>query len=382
MLSSRAGLPLLTLIIGLALAPAASAQATRTWVSGVGDDVNPCSRTAPCKTLAGAISKTAEYGEINAIDPAGFGTVTITKSIIIDLSPYEGGVLNTSGVNGINIAAQPDDIVTLRGLDIVGAPTPPAACVTSNGIRIVSAGKVRIEDSRITQQQRAIWAQPTSAVDVLVNRVDIANNCAGGVVAEPAATGSARVTIANSSISNSATALSAGPSSEAWIGGTTVFGNALGLETVGDGKITDWGDNRFSGNAADGAPTTQLGAPPAGPQGATGPAGATGPTGANGATGPVALQVLLASQRLKAKAGRSVKVRFVTTAASSATLVVTRRGKAVARVTKKLAAGANAITWNGKIGARKARAGSYGLILSARDSGGQRTTAESKLRLR
>ena len=37
----------------------AHAQATRTWVSGVGNDADPCSRTAPCKTFAGAISKTA-----------------------------------------------------------------------------------------------------------------------------------------------------------------------------------------------------------------------------------------------------------------------------------------------------------------------------------
>ena len=58
----------------------ASAQAIRTWVSGVGDDVNPCSRTAPCKTFAGAISKTAAGGEINCLDSAGYGAVTITKS--------------------------------------------------------------------------------------------------------------------------------------------------------------------------------------------------------------------------------------------------------------------------------------------------------------
>ena len=46
------------LLLTLCVATMAQAQATRTWVSGVGDDVNPCSRTAPCKTFAGAISKT------------------------------------------------------------------------------------------------------------------------------------------------------------------------------------------------------------------------------------------------------------------------------------------------------------------------------------
>src|SRR5467141_2396265 len=83
----------------LFLASPASAQATRTWVSGVGDDANPCSRTAPCKTFAGAISKTAAAGEINVLDPGGYGAVTITKSISIDCSEVFGSVL-VSGTNG------------------------------------------------------------------------------------------------------------------------------------------------------------------------------------------------------------------------------------------------------------------------------------------
>src|ERR671937_459447 len=82
-----------------AFASLAQAQATRTWVSGVGDDVNPCSRTAPCKTFAGAISKTAIAGEIDALDPGGFGAVTITKSITIDGSGTFASVL-ASGTNG------------------------------------------------------------------------------------------------------------------------------------------------------------------------------------------------------------------------------------------------------------------------------------------
>ena len=58
-----------TLALFAVTAPA-HAQATRTWVSGVGDDLNPCSRTAPCKTFAGAISKTFINGEIDCLDPA------------------------------------------------------------------------------------------------------------------------------------------------------------------------------------------------------------------------------------------------------------------------------------------------------------------------
>jgi len=80
----------------------AQAQATRTWVSGVGDDVNPCSRTAPCKTFAGAVSKTTAGGEIDCLDPGGFGAVTITKSLTIDCGETQGSIL-ASGTNGVNI---------------------------------------------------------------------------------------------------------------------------------------------------------------------------------------------------------------------------------------------------------------------------------------
>jgi hypothetical protein len=115
---------LILMVCTLACASLAQAQSTRTWVSGVGDDVNPCSRTAPCKTFAGAISKTFINGEINAIDSAGFGTITITKSITLDGAGVHASIL-ASGVNGvnINIAANANDPlrnVILRNLSING----------------------------------------------------------------------------------------------------------------------------------------------------------------------------------------------------------------------------------------------------------------------
>src|SRR5438045_9744568 len=107
------------------LVGAASLHAqTRTWVSGVGDDLNPCSRTAPCKTFAGAISKTAEGGEIDALDPGGFGTLTITKAITIDGTHGAGfgSVLNSS-TNGFNVNITSgthinDAVVILRSIYI------------------------------------------------------------------------------------------------------------------------------------------------------------------------------------------------------------------------------------------------------------------------
>ena len=132
----------------LVVASAAQAQATRTWVSGVGDDVNPCSRTAPCKTFAGAISKTAKDGEISVLDPGGYGAVTITKSIYINGTHGAGyGSIIASLVNGviINITDVNDvrKAVRLRALDINGASTG------INGVSILAANNVWIEDSVI-----------------------------------------------------------------------------------------------------------------------------------------------------------------------------------------------------------------------------------------
>jgi hypothetical protein len=128
--------------LGLAFAPLlfaapAHAQATRTWVSGVGDDANPCSRTAPCKTFAGAISKTAAQGEINVLDPGGFGAVTITKSITIRSDHIEAGVLVSAG-SGIVVNALDTDTVVLEGLDIEGLGTG------THGVNILKAGKVYV----------------------------------------------------------------------------------------------------------------------------------------------------------------------------------------------------------------------------------------------
>src|SRR5919108_3181483 len=100
----KVSLSLIIIVVALLVSVPAFAQATRTWVSGVGDDVNPCSRTAPCKTFAGAISKTVEGGEINAMDDGGFGAITITKAITIDTEPHEGGI-NASLSNGVVVNA-------------------------------------------------------------------------------------------------------------------------------------------------------------------------------------------------------------------------------------------------------------------------------------
>jgi hypothetical protein len=128
--------------ITLTLASLGHAQATRTLVSGVGDDANPCSRTAPCRTFAGAISKTAAGGEIDALDSGGYGTVVISKSITIDGTGVLASILAPS-VNGITINAKETTnliSVRLRGLSINGTGSG------LNGINVIAADKVVIED--------------------------------------------------------------------------------------------------------------------------------------------------------------------------------------------------------------------------------------------
>src|SRR3954471_24542527 len=135
---------LLSLIASLVLTGALHAQATRTWVSGVGDDANPCSRTAPGKTFAGAISKTADKGEISVLDPGGFGVVTITKSITINGTGTLAGILSAGSPGAITVndvaAAVPNSaVVIIRDVSLNGAGTG------TSGARLLS-GKTLMLD--------------------------------------------------------------------------------------------------------------------------------------------------------------------------------------------------------------------------------------------
>ena len=117
-------------------------------MSGVGDDANPCSRTAPCKTFAGAISKTAPGGEIDALDPGGFGAVTITKAITIDGGGGQVASVLVAGTNGINVAAGATDVVTLRNIQLQGLG--PSGNAGLNGINYTSGLGLIVEHCNIS----------------------------------------------------------------------------------------------------------------------------------------------------------------------------------------------------------------------------------------
>ena len=159
----------------------AHAQAVRTWISGVGDDANPCSRTAPCKTFAGAISKTAAGGEINCLDPGGFGAVTITKSIALICDYTEGGI-SASGFQGIVVNAGLNDVVFISGLDIEGINS------ATNGINFINGKALHVRHTIIRGfMTNGINFAPTSTSASLVVQDSVIADGGGGILVKPAA---------------------------------------------------------------------------------------------------------------------------------------------------------------------------------------------------
>lgn len=231
-------------VAAAALAGAANAQATRTWVSGVGDDANPCSRTAPCKTFAGAISKTAAKGEINVLDPGAFGTVTITKSISIVSAGEEAGVLATAGGSGIVVNAGANDEIQLTGLDIEGIGT------ANNGVRILGAGSVYIKDTTISDMLlTGVDVQSQHPIRVYLDNVSIYDATVGVQVKSPSAVNENRAFIYRSMLSNnSTTGIKAdGTKSVAVVSDSHlangVTGNLSDLLKVNGGTIVSHGNN-------------------------------------------------------------------------------------------------------------------------------------------
>ncbi len=292
-------------VIGLCTA---YSQATRTWVSGTGDDANPCSRTAPCKTFASAITKTAAGGEIDALDPNGsLGSVTITKAVTIDGGAGQITGVLPSATAGITISAGAGDVVTLRNLTLNGAnqATSPGTI----GVNILQAKAVHIENCAIFGfSTTGVNASTSAALELYIDRsfirhntgsgATIANNTTTGTVASVSettldgngvgllASGNSKVTVRNSTaIGNSAAGfqadatagpatlnlltsisannggaglqVSSGGSSTAVIriSGVALFSNNSGLSIGANGSIFSYGDNEITGG---GVPTATI----------------------------------------------------------------------------------------------------------------------------
>jgi hypothetical protein len=272
-------------VCSLALPSAAFGQASRTWVSGVGDDANPCSRTAPCKTFAGAISKTAANGEIDVLDPGGFGTVTITKSITIDGKGFVSSILG-SGTNGV-IVNNANAKVTLRNLSISGVGTG------ANGVRILAAKSVRILNTeifgfangiqyipsagrvRLVVEDSTVYDNSTSGFSIVptggatttaratIRRTDIDDN-GDGVIADGTAARVSMTLLGTSIADNGATAgtgfgVHAINNAGVRLGATEITGNLIGLQADGGATMDSFGDNVINGNSATVTVPTNIG---------------------------------------------------------------------------------------------------------------------------
>ncbi len=283
----------------LFVATPACAQASRTWVSGVGDDANPCSRTAPCKTFAGAISKTAAGGEISVLDPGGFGALTITKAITINGDGTLASIL-VAGTNAIVVNAGPNDVVIIRHISINGIGSG------LNGISFLAGKQLNLENVRIYGfSGRGIDVALASGGELYVTDTNIANcltgirlsTSAGQVLATldnvrlenmttgfEAASGSSFANIRHSNISgNSANGVLAsgpltvinvedsmlgfnnGPAVNASVAGATIrlsrntiYNNVTGISIAGGATVASDGTNRFAGNTVAGAPNAAI----------------------------------------------------------------------------------------------------------------------------
>jgi hypothetical protein len=284
------------LVLALAASSLALAQASRTWVSGVGDDANPCSRTAPCKTFAGAISKTAAGGEIDALDPAGYGAVTVTKAMTFDGGGGQVASVLVSGTNGFTVAAGASDVVTVRNISINGIGSGingvkflsgkalhiehcAIANFTNHGIDLepsAGGGQVFVEDT-VSQDNTGsgIAALSTATpVQVTIDGSRFDNNAVGvsaqdfswfairnsvasgnsqaGFQAKANA-GTAVVSIANSTAGNNAIGIQAGGGaavSSIRLAGVSIFLNVTGLATGSNGSIASFGNNYNSGSGS------------------------------------------------------------------------------------------------------------------------------------
>ena len=299
--------------LGLSAAPAFAQS--RTWVSGAGNDANPCSRTLPCLTFAAAHAVTAAGGEINCLDSAGFGTLTITKAISIICEGVVAGVL-ASGVNGMTVNAGAGDVVVLRGLDFEGIGTG------NSGIAFNSGAALHIENCRIRDfNDWGILFTPTAAAELYVTGATISHNGfvagGGGIEVRTTAGLTSKVTINQSNVQNNTFGIRAdgnggaggvinmtirdtvstgnslngivgttpagmaaivmmldrvtsshnaagfgviadGPSTFINVGGSSVAGNANGVGSSNGGTLLSFKTNQIRGNSVDGTPVAAV----------------------------------------------------------------------------------------------------------------------------
>jgi len=298
-----------TLTISLSGTPAQAAN-SRSWISGVGSDSNPCTRTAPCATIGRALTQTSAGGEIIVLDSGEFGGAIITQAVTI---VNQGAVADFAA--GFGVSAGASDVVTLHGIHIIGFN------VGGPAIRFTSGAALHVENCRIENLTDGIDFEPTGASQLFASDTIVSDNTGQGIRIRPTGTGTASVvlerlqatnnglggivataggsggkgTVVNIAVRDSVASGNAGvgilarsqvggpnvvmtldhvaatsngtgieaDGSDMGAGGialsnTQVSGNGTGLMSVNGGVLASFQNNYVIGNGTDGAPTTTV----------------------------------------------------------------------------------------------------------------------------
>lgn len=230
--------PIVAAAIAVAALQPTSAHAQRVFVAAAGSDGSPCSLTQPCRTFQHAFDTVAAGGEIDALDPAGYGTLTINHAISIQGHGY-AGISVPSGGTGITINAGANDTVVLRGLIIEGAG------VGANGVVFNAGHRLEVLDNVVRNfTSTGLFLQPTTNSRNLIadTRVlDVSNST--GIDIVPGASTLAFVELNRVTVSGNHLGVNI-DSSAAFAGvGVGIFESTIGtstngLQVVGRNNIT------------------------------------------------------------------------------------------------------------------------------------------------
>lgn len=163
---------ILALSIGLLSLTASAAPLT--YISSTGDDNNPCSRSAPCRTFAGGLSKTDANGDLIVLDSGIYGPLYINRSVRVTAIGVHAGTGRPDGwfnTNAATVSIGPADVVVLRGLTMTGGR---AALDYTNG------GTLHIEDCTIARGEWGIAFRGTGRL--FVKDSIITNNLYVGIL--------------------------------------------------------------------------------------------------------------------------------------------------------------------------------------------------------
>ena len=245
------------LAVAMLMGAAPASAETRTWVSAVGDDANPCSRAAPCKSFAGALARTDHCGEIDALDPGDFEGLTITEGVTIDGGGGQVASVEAVGGNGItiNVTDPACTRVIIRNLRIQGLAPAPVGGLGSPGINgiLVLAGNVLLEHDDIENfSNDCVSVQTGTAFQLTIVNSDFVGCGGAGLHAAPPAAGGApvQVSITGSTFEQNGAGVVANANVWIAIHNSAISQNTDGVVSTGNNAVITIDNTSISNNSS------------------------------------------------------------------------------------------------------------------------------------